>query len=70
MIAWEKSDMGFREFDMGISAQQLQRRREIEQESRERELHARIDELLTILRPRGDVLPHNNNRYELWKKIY
>jgi hypothetical protein len=62
--------MGFREFDMGISAQQLQRRREIEQESRERELHSRIDELLTFLRPRGDVLPHNNNRYELWKKIY
>jgi hypothetical protein len=60
--------MSFRDFDKGISAQEILRRREMELENSDRDFHARIEELLSILRPRGEHLPSLEARYDLWKE--
>ena len=59
--------MGFREFDMGISSNELNRRREVEAEARARQIHHQIEELIAILRPHGDELHTASEKFLLWK---
>jgi hypothetical protein len=58
--------MGFREFDQGITAYQLERQRLREAEMERQLRHSDLEIYLDILRPLGDTLPPNKERYELW----
>lgn len=69
-LVWGNSkynSMGFREFDQGMTADQVAQLRRHRDEMYFREKHEREDDYLSILRPRGDILPTKNEKFELWK---
>lgn len=59
--------MGFREFDQGMTADQVAQLRRHKAEMHFRDKHEREDDYLAILRPLGDILPSKNEKFELWK---
>lgn len=59
--------MGFREFDQGMTADQVAQLRRHKAEMHFRAKHEREDDYLAILRPLGDILPSKNEKFELWK---
>jgi hypothetical protein len=59
--------MSYADFDKGIPAAQVNRRREAQLEQQARNEHSLIEDLLSILRPRGESHPRENEKFELWK---
>jgi hypothetical protein len=58
--------MGFSEFINGLSAEQLARMRQWEEDQHLRGQHEHVEDLLAVLRPQGDNLPLPTTRFELW----
>jgi len=59
--------MGFREFDRGMTADQIEQQRRHEANIQLMDMQRDEELILSILRPLGDTLPPRKELFELWK---